>query len=157
MNERKQKSDHVKKTDCIYNAKRKELVMQTGMLMPILKIKDNLELEKNAYRILSYDKEIFSDKVNDIDDAVYKSMIEQMTGVCRDNYATIINKQIVKLMIDNLKEQFPGIADGLVPEKISYLQVERKLQAMIKRGESIRDLIHILEELEEPDYESAAY
>ncbi len=37
-------------------------------------------------------------------------------------------------MINNIKEKFPGIADGLVPEK---------------NGGTIRDLIHILEEMEE--------
>lgn len=52
-------------------------------------------------------------------------------------------------MINNIKEKFPGIADGLVPEKISYLQVERKLQEIIKNGGTIRGLIHILEEMEE--------
>ena len=54
-----------------------------------------------------------------------------------------------KQIIENRKEKFPGIADGLVPEKISYLQVERKLQEIIKNGGTIRDLIHILEEMEE--------
>ena len=33
--------------------------------------------------------------------------------------------------------------------KISYLQIERKLQSYIKQGRSIRDFIHILEEMEE--------
>lgn len=73
----------------------------------------------------------------------------QITKACKDNYCTIINKHIVELMINNIKEKFPGIADGLVPEKISYLQVERKLQEIIKNGGTIRGLIHILEEMEE--------
>ena len=52
-------------------------------------------------------------------------------------------------MVDNIKERFPGVADGLIPEKISYLNLERTLQDKLKKGESIKDMIHILEELEE--------
>ena len=41
------------------------------------------------------------------------------------------------------------MADGLVPTKISYLTFERKLQEKIRKGESIKDKIHVLEEIEE--------
>lgn len=61
----------------------------------------------------------------------------------------MINKHIVKIMMDNIKELYPGSADDLVPDKISYLQLQRKLQDKLKKGQSIRDMIHILEELEE--------
>jgi transcriptional regulator with XRE-family HTH domain len=63
--------------------------------------------------------------------------------------ADVLNKQLVKIMVDNLKEQFPGVSDDIIPEKISYLQLERKLQEKLRNGESIKDMIHILEELEE--------
>lgn len=52
-------------------------------------------------------------------------------------------------MIDNVKELYPGVADGLIPEKISYLQVQRHLQEVLKQGGSIRDMIHMIEDLEE--------
>lgn len=131
------------------NEKRKELAANTGMLMPLLRFKDNTCLEKNSYRLLSYDKEILASKLNGINSNSYKEIITQVTTACKNNYGTIINKNIVKLMIDNIKEKFPGVADGLVPEKIPYIKVERKLQEIIKHGGDIRDWIHILEELEE--------
>ena len=43
------------------NQKRKDLAKATGMLMPILRLKDNLRLDKNAYQILSYDKILCED------------------------------------------------------------------------------------------------
>ena len=36
-----------------------------------------------------------------------------------------------------------------MPERISYLQLQRRLQEILREGGSIRDLIHILEEMEE--------
>jgi len=61
----------------------------------------------------------------------------------------IINKNIVKTMIDNIKHQYPGVVDGVIPEQISYLKVEKKLKELLNEGKSIKNLIHILEELEE--------
>lgn len=135
-------------TDYI-NQKRKELVRRKGMLLPIIRLRDNMELAKNEYRIFSYDKIIRKCSIiSDAPDA-FITMIDEMVKYCEENYAAVLNKQLVKAMIDNLKEQYPGVADNLVPEQITYLTLERKLQEKLLKGQSIRDMVHILEELEE--------
>lgn len=136
------------KTDYV-NEKRKDLVRKTGMLMPKLRIMDNIQLAGNAYRILSYDHVLFETEIDSFDIETYQKMIDNVAACCEKNYASIINKNIVKMMVNNLTELFPGIAEDVVPAKISYLQVERKLQSYIKQGKPIRDFIHILEEMEE--------
>ena len=123
----------------------------TGILMPVLRLKDNVELGKLSYRILSYDKVLYEDKIEIIDENTYKINIDRVAAECQKNYASIINKHIVKAMIENMKEMYSGIADDLVPDKISYLQLQRELQGRLKKGQSIRDMIHILEELEEKE------
>ncbi len=129
--------------------KRKELAARTGMLMPVLKIQDNFDLEKNAYRILSYDKVLFSDHLSEITDHTYSEMIDTVARICEEHYGSILNKQIVKTMTDDVREKYPEIVDGLVPEKISYLQIERKFQEILAQGGNLREMIHILEEMEE--------
>lgn len=79
----------------------------------------------------------------------FEEMIDNVVSCCKENYADVLNKNLVKIMVDNLKDQFPGVADGLIPEKISYIKLERFLQEKIRKGESIKDMIHIVEELEE--------
>lgn len=54
----------------------------------------------------------------------------------------------MKQMVDNLKEHYPGIVEGVVPEKVSYLQLQKKLQEVLREKGNIRDMIHILEVLE---------
>lgn len=131
------------------NQKRKKLVQDTGILMPLIRMRDNADMEQNAYRILIYDKIFREGTIKTDTEDIYTALISQTAEICRENFTLILNKQIVKTMIDNLKALYPGIADGLVPEKISYLQVERQLQSMLRQGKSIRDMIHILEEMEE--------
>lgn len=135
------------KTDYI-NQKRKELVKENGILLPIIRLKDNYKLKGTEFRILSYDKVLWEKELERIDENTFRQVIDQLTTECEKHYDTIINKQIVKTMVDNLKELYPGIADGLIPEKISYLKLQRKLQSILKTEGNIRDLIHIIEEME---------
>jgi len=131
------------------NRKRIDLLQSTGMLLPIIRIRDNIELQANEYRILVYDKVLFQSDVTGCEKTTYQALIDCVVDVCKESYALILNKHIVKVMIDQLSERFPGITEDIIPEKISLLQVERKLQEKVNSHEPIRDLIHILEEMEE--------
>lgn len=141
------------KTDLV-NRCRRDLAAETGMLMPLLHIKDSLELEGMTFRIKSYGKVLYEGnaKENALEkpgENYYELLIQKVTEQCRLHYAEILNKQIVKVLVDNVKELYPGVADGLVPEKISYLDLKKQLQKVVREKGNIRDLIHILEELEE--------
>lgn len=130
------------------NQCRLELVKETGMLLPLLRLRDNVALKDREIRITSYDKVLYESILLEIGEDTYQNIINQVIAVCREHYGTILNKQIVKQMVDNLKEQYPGIADDVVPEMISYLRLEQRLQEIVKENGNIRDMIHILEELE---------
>lgn len=127
---------------------RKRLARENGLLLPIIRFMDNCNLEKNSYRILVYGETVFHGVVEPDDTHFYETVIKDIEDYCRTNYAKVINKSIVKTMIDNLKNQYPGVADGMIPEQISYLKVEMKLKEILEAGESIKDLIHIIENLE---------
>lgn len=135
------------KTDTV-NRKRKELVKKTGMLAPLLRIRDSTELGENEICIKCYDKVLVQKKLDKIDETTYEKLIALVFEECSIHYDEILNKQIVKTLVDNLKEQYPGVADGLIPEKISYLTLKEYLQKRVREQGNIRDLIHILEELE---------
>ncbi len=135
------------KTDYL-NKCRKELVKGSGILIPVLRLRDNVDLDGNEARILIYDKVFWEEKL-EIKDAVYETLIQQVKVVCKEHYDQLINKQSVKVLIDCLKEDYPGIVEGLVPEKISYLQLEKRLKEAFRERGNIRDLIHILEAMEE--------
>lgn len=136
------------KTTCVQDS-RKRLARETGLLLPILRLRDNCALEKNSYRILVYGETVITGFKEEEDTAFYASIVYAVEDYCRKNYVKIINKNIVKTMIDNIRNEYPGVVDGLVPEQISYLKVEKKLKELLVEGKTIRDLIHILEELEE--------
>lgn len=130
------------------NECRRQLAAETGMLLPLLRLRDDPTLAPLEVRITSYDRILFQHTYDCLSDGLYEEIIDHTVSVCRASYDTILNKQLTKAIIDNVRHQFPGVADGLVPEKISYLEVTDYLRQLVKRDGSIRDIIHILEDLE---------
>ena len=130
------------------NKQRLLLVKRTGKLMPLLRLRDNVELKENEYKVLVYDKVLLSGVIDEKEENPYKRIIDDVIDICDKHYGAILNKNIVKLMIDNLSELYPGIVDDIIPAKISYLQIKEELKKRIEEGQSIRNLIGILEEIE---------
>lgn len=131
----------------LINETRKNLAAECGYLMPLVRIRDNEALREDEVRILVYGEEVYQERMLP-DMSSFPKMTEALLAVCREHYAKILNKSIVKTIVDNAKELYPGVADGLIPEQISYLTFELILKELICRGKNIRDLIHIVEGIE---------
>lgn len=138
------------------NKCRKSLVAATGMLMPILRLRDHSLLEPLEYQILSYDKVLFQGKAEAVNQQVFQMLINKTVEICYENYDTILNKQLVKTIVDNMKDLYPGVAEGLVPERISYLELLQHLRKKVKETRNIHNMIQILEELESSHLDSSA-
>lgn len=133
------------KTDYVNQCRRK-LAAETGMLLPIIRIMDSERLQGNEVRILSYDQVLMQKKY---ESNSYCMIIDEAVRLCRENYDRILNKQLVKCLLDNLQEQYPGVLDGLVPGRVNYYAVLEHLKHTVREKGNIRDLIHIMEELED--------
>lgn len=124
---------------------RKKLVVETGCLIPLVRIRDNADLEEREFRIVVYDKVVYEKEELPDDGNVYQTMVDALARACREHYAEILNKQIVKCMVDTAKELYPGVADGVYPEQISYLELEYLLRELFLQKKSLHNLIRILE------------
>ena len=104
--------------------------------MPVLRLRDNIELAEQAYRVLSFDKVLLESIITE-EEMPYNKIIDDVVEVCDKNYTTILNKNLVKIMIDNLTELYPGVVEDLIPAKISYLEVKQELKRLLEEGKSI--------------------
>lgn len=135
------------KTDYV-NKKRISLVKRTGKLMPILRVRDNIEIKENEYRVISFDNVIFTSVISGEEENPYEKIMDDVMKTCDKYYAMILNKNLVKVMIDNVSDLYPGVVDDIIPSKISYLQIKQELKRLIEEGKSIRNLLRILEDME---------
>jgi flagellar biosynthesis component FlhA len=128
---------------------RLNLAREYGWLLPVVRIMDNVKLEKLEYCIVSYDKTLATETVQTSDNISFEDICKQLSQVCFEYYHLIINRQIVKTLVDNVADKYPAVVVGVVPEKISYLRLQKKLCTIIENEKSIHNLIKIIESLEE--------
>ncbi|NLK77197.1 MAG: helix-turn-helix domain-containing protein [Clostridiales bacterium] len=129
--------------------KRVEVIRKAGILVPVIWFRDRVELGKREYCILSYDKVLVQKTVETITKDTYETLIDEIFAQCVEHYDTILNKQLVKNLVDHVREEYPGVVEGVVPEKISYLFIKKVLAEMVREKKNIHNTIGILEGIEE--------
>lgn len=74
-------------------------------------------------------------------------LITHLTEFIRVNAAELLGRQEVKELLDKVKETTPAVVEELVPELLSYGEVQKVLQNLLAEGIPIRNLVTILEVL----------
>ncbi len=57
----------------------------------------------------------------------------------------ILGRQEVKGLLDNLRERYPAVLEGLIPDLVSISDIQAVLQNLLREQVPIRDLVTILE------------
>ena len=91
-----------------------------GILLPVVRIMDDLKLGENEFMVRSYFKVLYREVVEAPDEKTMAYMVEKMGMCVWENYAEVLNPDLVKSLVDNLKVAYPALIEGVIPEKISY-------------------------------------
>lgn len=70
-----------------------------------------------------------------------------LTEIIRRNAYELVGRQDVKVLIDNVKEEYPALVEEIVPKVLSIGEVQKVLANLLKEQISIRDMVTILETL----------
>jgi len=171
---------------------RKQLAIELGIIVPPIRIRDNIQLNANNYVIkmrgikqgegellpgyymalLPADFEIELPGIQTKDptfgmDAVWissknRSEVEKygisaieagavitthLMEVIKRKAYKIIDRQMVKQLVDNLKEKSPALIEELIPDVLKLGDIQKVLKRLLKEQVPIRDLSTILETL----------
>jgi len=171
---------------------RKQLAAELGIIIPSIRIRDNVQLEANHYTIkmrgvvqgegellpgyyLTLLPEDFKPNIQGIEtkdptfgmDAIWvsgknKSEAEKyglavieagavitthLMEVLKKNAHKLIDRQMVKKLVENVKEQAPALVEELVPDGMKIGDIQKVLKRLLRERVPIRDLITILETL----------
>ncbi|WP_167956426.1 FHIPEP family type III secretion protein [Anaerosporobacter faecicola] len=141
----KENAEHFKGIQII----REEIAKKYGYLMPVVRMKDNCELAKNQYQICIYDEVVINKTITDMETFSFEEIYAQIKEVVTSQYERILNRQLVKNLLDNVEEHYPVMVKGFIPEKISYGTMQKILTGIIQEKKPIRNLIKILEWIED--------
>lgn len=74
-------------------------------------------------------------------------LVTHLTEVIKQHAHELIGRQEVKMLIDNMKENYSAVTDELIPNLLSIGEVQKVLQNLLMERVPIRDLVTILESL----------
>ena len=74
-------------------------------------------------------------------------LITHLTEFIRNHAAELLGRQEVKEMVETVKESNPAVVEELIPELMSYGEVQKILQNLLAEKIPIRNLVTILEVL----------
>lgn len=116
-----------------------------GILMPLVRVRDDMNLEAEEFRILSYRRELFRGTPPQGADCICNYMTEILEKTVRENYAKILNRDIVKEMVQNLQKRYPVLISETVPKVFSYGFLTDVLKRFVAGGNSCLYLVKVIE------------
>lgn len=129
-------------------AEQRELLAAEGILMPVVRVRDELQLEPNEFMVLSYRRILFSERLTCVDEKACEYMSGCLGKTVWENYAHILNQELVKELTDNLQIKFLVLIGGAVPGRISYGMLTDVLKAFVSEGNSMVYLEKVIEILD---------
>ncbi|MGC8594347.1 MAG: flagellar biosynthesis protein FlhA [Candidatus Kryptoniota bacterium] len=171
---------------------RKQIALELGMIVPPIRVRDNLQLQPGQYvikirGIIEGGGELYTDrylamnpnmKEGDLPGILTKDpafglpalwieksqrdnaevlgftvveapavLTTHLLELLKRNADKIISRQEVKILIDNLKKDYPALVDEISSETLPLATVQKVLQNLLRERIPIRDLVTILESL----------
>ena len=126
----------------------REKLAAEGILMPVVRVRDKLELETDEFQIVSYRRKLYFERLTSVDEYTCDYICGCLGKAVQDNYAHILNQELVKELTDNLQIKYPVLVSGAVPGRISYGLLTDVLKHLIREGHSIAYLEKVIEILD---------
>lgn len=116
-----------------------------GILLPIVRIKDNMQMDEQEFMITAYHNVLYSEKLEVLDENTTEYMIGKLGECVRQKYHEILDPDIIKSYVDNLRIKYPALIEGAVPERISYTLLAEVARLVVAQGNSIIYLPKMIE------------
>lgn len=74
-------------------------------------------------------------------------LVTHLAEIIKQHAHELLGRQEVKMLIDNIKDNYSAVVDELIPNLLSIGEVQKVLQNLLKERVPIRDLVTILESI----------
>jgi flagellar biosynthesis protein FlhA len=126
---------------------RQAIAAELGLLMPKVRVRDNLRLGRRHYRIKIADVSVAAGEL--AADQPVTVLVEHLAEVVRGHADELLSRDATRHLIEELKKTSPAVVDELIPGQMKLADVQQVLQLLLRERVSIRQLGQILETLGE--------
>lgn len=128
---------------------RRRIASEVGMVLPKMRVRDNLLLESREYQVKIDGNIVANGKTESINaqNTAERTaeMADRLYGIVRQYASDLLSRDAVKGLLDEHRRQYPAVVDELVPGLLSLSQVHQVLRNLLTEEIPIRQLNAILE------------
>ena len=126
---------------------RQTLAAEIGIILPKVRVRDNMRLEQNQYRIKIADVPVAQGAIDEKSLDPGNTVAVHLSDTVRRHADELLTRDAVKHLIDELRQTSPAVVEELIPGQMKLGEVQRVLQMLLREEVSIRQLGPILETL----------
>lgn len=131
------------------NAFRKEIASEWGVVLPAIRVMDDLALGQAEYRICVNGVPVCKETLATQGESSWELILAKLKQQIFAHLKYIINNQTIYYMIENLRKKTPYVVEGIVPERISYSLLRQVIICLLTEYRcAVNPLILIIESLE---------
>jgi flagellar biosynthesis protein FlhA len=126
---------------------RQSVAAEIGLILPKVRIRDNLRLDQQQYRIKIADVVVTHGTIHEKMSEPTGVIATHLTETVRRHADELLTRDAVKHLIDQLRHTSPAVIDELIPAVMKLGEVQQVLRLLLREAVPIRQLGPILEAL----------
>ena len=126
---------------------RQNVASEIGVILPKVRVRDNMRLESNQYRIKIADIVVAAGSIDENVADPTAAIAAHLTETVRQHADELLTRDAVKHLIDELRQTSPAAVDELIPGLMKLGEVQQVLRLLLREQVPIRQLGPILETL----------
>ena len=121
---------------------RNKIATDIGMVLPTVRVRDNLELDPDEYRVKLSEMVVATGKTNSSDE-----LAKHLYETIEKHSAEILNRDATQFLLDQVRQKHPVVVEEIVNHKVSLADIQQTLQLLLREQLPIRQMTLILEAL----------
>jgi len=126
---------------------RQSLAVEIGIVLPKVRVRDNMRLDAHGYRIKISDVAAAEGSISEQQADPTGTVAAHLTETVRLHADELLTRDAVKHLIDELRKNSPAVVDELIPGVMKLGEVQQVLRMLLRESVPIRQLGIILETL----------
>ena len=121
---------------------RNKIATEIGMVLPTVRVHDNLELGPDEYRVKLSEMVVASGKTK-----TSAELAKRLYETIEKHSAEILNRDATQFLLDQVRQKHPVVVEEIVNHKVSLADIQQTLQLLLREQLPIRQMTLILEAL----------
>lgn len=124
---------------------RSRVLADTGVLLPLFRIMDDASAGEHRCSLSYGAKTLWCRDFASPTEQTGADILAMLHDAVLSHLPLFVNRHMVKVLLENVRECLPFVVEGIVPERISLSQMKQIVASLVQQGKSVRNLPLIID------------